>query len=154
MKAGPCCRLCTIWRLMRHLFSVQVILTAGDFAIGIVQLKNAGCKVIVDDITYITAPYYDRWCGGESSRPGCYRRRHLLFCGRATLVKSPMRQTSLLVLPVPSYTKCGIPTGQVHDFGGGNPYQTLYLEPGNYTIVLQWKDAHLFLRANVHRYFN
>ncbi|HEY1020969.1 MAG TPA: hypothetical protein VGE06_01595, partial [Flavisolibacter sp.] len=32
--------------------------SAGDMALGIIELKNAGCKVIVDDVTYVTEPFF------------------------------------------------------------------------------------------------
>ena len=32
--------------------------TAGDFAKGIKELRDAGCKIIVDDITYSTEPFF------------------------------------------------------------------------------------------------
>ncbi len=33
-------------------------ISAGDFALGIEELKNAGCDIIVDDVTYITEPFF------------------------------------------------------------------------------------------------
>ena len=33
-------------------------ISEGDFAQGIYQLQQAGCKVIADDITYITTPFF------------------------------------------------------------------------------------------------
>ena len=33
-------------------------ISAGDFGQGIRELANAGCQVIVDDVTYITEPFY------------------------------------------------------------------------------------------------
>ncbi len=110
--------------------------SAGNFALGIGELVSAGCKVIVDDVTYITEPYYidgviahaaDQAVGNGST----------YFSAAGNFGKKSFEGT-FSGIPLPS-TVTNI-QGLAHDFGGGQPFQTLNLQPGNYTIVLQWED--------------
>ncbi len=110
--------------------------TPGDFAVGIGQLKAAGCDVIVDDITFITEPYFkdgvvaqavDNAVAGGAS-----------YFSAAGNFGAKSYEGNFIGITAPA-TLSGI-TVPVHDFGAGNPLQTLNLQPGNYTIVLQWDD--------------
>ncbi len=109
---------------------------AGDFAQGIQQLATGGCKVIVDDVTYITEPFFRDGVIAQAvnqvvaagvsyfSAAGNFGRKAFdgVFNG------------------IPAPNGLGI-SGLVHDFGGGNALQQLtFLDPGSYTIVLQWDD--------------
>ncbi|HUP11877.1 MAG TPA: S8 family serine peptidase [Niastella sp.] len=112
-------------------------ISAGDFAQGIGELNTAGCKIIVDDITYVTEPYFKDGVVAKAvdqavasgvtyfSAAGNFGKKSYegLFNG----IDAPANLRAL--------------SGTVHDFGSRNPLQTLNLAPGNYTIVLQWDDA-------------
>ncbi len=111
-------------------------LNASDFAHGIYNLQSDGCNVIVDDITYITEPYFKdgiiaRAVDDATSSGVSY------FSAAGNFGKKSYEGT-FTGIPAPASIS-GI-TGTVHDFGGNNPFQALNLTPGNYTIVLQWDD--------------
>lgn len=111
-------------------------ISAGDFAQGISQLKTAGCKVIVDDITFITEPYYTD--GVIAKAVNQVVTNGASYFSAAGNFGKKSYQSTFAGMPAPaSLTTL---TGQVHDFGSGNPFQTLNLDPGNYTIVLQWDE--------------
>ncbi|MEO8762989.1 MAG: S8 family serine peptidase [Ginsengibacter sp.] len=110
--------------------------SAGDFAQGIGELATSGCKVIVDDVTYITEPYFK---DGVIARAvdNVVAGGTTYFSAAGNFGKKSYEATFDGTLP--PATVRGI-TSRVHNFGSGNPFQTLTLSPGNYTIVLQWDD--------------
>ncbi|MBP9925790.1 MAG: hypothetical protein KBF45_07340, partial [Cyclobacteriaceae bacterium] len=104
-------------------------ITAGDFAKGIRDLKtNQNCDIIVDDITYITEPFYTD--------------------GRIAQAVNDVK-----TLGVSYFTAAGnfgnksyestfnpYPGKQAHAFSSTDTLQNITVGPGNYTIVLQWDD--------------
>jgi cytoskeletal protein CcmA (bactofilin family) len=104
-------------------------ITAGDFAKGIRDLKtNQNADIIVDDITYITEPFYTD--------------------GRIAQAVNDVKD-----LGVSYFTAAGnfgnksyesifnpYPGKQTHAFSGTDTLQNITVGPGNYTIVLQWDD--------------
>lgn len=116
------------------LFFRTGFISPGDFAYGIRELVNDhNVDIIVDDITYVTEPFfYD----GEVAQAVDYAASmgvsYFVAAGNFgstayTGTFSPIE--ALEVLPA------GV---TAHDFGGGDIYQSISLEKGNYTIVLQW----------------
>jgi hypothetical protein len=104
--------------------------TAGDFAKGIKDLKDAGCNIIVDDITYPTEPFL---------RDGIVARTvNEVKAAGVTYFSSAGNFGNK------SYEKDFTPfnfNGKVaHDFGGGDVFQKIKLAPGDYTFVFQWVD--------------
>lgn len=109
--------------------------SAGDFAQGIRQLQQDNCSVIVDDVTYITEPFFedgvvakavdDVTAQGVSyfSAAGNY--------GHKSSKHFPSGSASC--------TSCRI--SAVIFNGAGDIYQRISLVPGTYTIVLQWQDS-------------
>ncbi|HKK42527.1 MAG TPA: hypothetical protein VJ963_08980, partial [Bacteroidales bacterium] len=106
-----------------------------DMAAGIDELADAGCNVIVDDITYITEPFFrdspisqaidSVTAGGVSyfSAAGNFGTKSY----------------SAVFTPYTGKSVRGI-AGTPHDFGGGDIYQSISLVEGDYIIVLQWDD--------------
>ncbi len=107
-------------------------ISAGDCAYGVIQLKDAGCHVIVDDVTYITEPFFKKGIITQAV--------DIATAAGVTYF------TSAGNFGQKSYTSTFTPGVEVasgvyaHDFGTGKRSQTLRLKPGQYTIALQWQD--------------
>ena len=109
-------------------------ISAGDMAMGIYSLQQAGCQVIVDDVTYITEPFFQDGIISQAvdsvtnlgvsyfTSAGNYG--NLAYSGAFNPTTAPY----------------GI-TGQAHNYGGGSFLQNINLTPGDYTIVMQWQDS-------------
>ncbi len=119
-----------------HLAFTTGFVSAGNFAQGIEQLFTAGCNVIVDDVTYMTEPFFQ---DGRvaTAVDDVVSNGATYFSAAGNFGNKSYEGTFADITPPPGLA--GL-TGTVHDFGGGNPFQTLNLTPGNYTIVLQWVD--------------
>lgn len=118
-------------------------ITPGDMAVGIQQLADAGCNGIVDDVTYITEPFF---------KPGVIARKI------AELGSAVHYVTAAGNFGVKSYeanfvdggnAPFGI-GGRAHNFGTAGAVDLTQrdsvkgtaLKPGIYTVVLQWDDEH------------
>ena len=111
-------------------------LTAGDFATGINELTAAGCKVIVDDVTYITEPYLKD--GVVAKAVDAAKLNGVSYFSAAGNFKNKSYEKDFK--PVDA-SQAGFAGKVAHDFsGGGDIFQHITLAPGNYTIVLQWVD--------------
>ncbi|MEP7264452.1 MAG: LamG-like jellyroll fold domain-containing protein, partial [Bacteroidota bacterium] len=110
--------------------------SAGDFAQGIKELRDDSCDIIVDDVTFITEPFFQDGVVAKAvdkvtadgatyfSAAGNYGSKS--YTGTFTPVAAP----------------AGFPaSARAHNFGGGDIYQHVILPPGTYTIVLQWEDS-------------
>ena len=110
-------------------------LTAGDFAAGIHQLKDAGCKVITDDVTFITEPFLKD--GVVARAVDSVVKEGVAYFSAAGNFSNKSYEKDFNPIPVAS----GIFAGKMaHNFGGGDMFQHIKLAPGNYTIVFQWVD--------------
>src|SRR6185436_4187167 len=108
-------------------------ISAGNFADGIKELRDAGCDIIVDDITYITEPYFKDGVIAQAVED--------------VTASGVSYFTSAGNFGVKSYEGIFNPTpapagyaGVAHNFGGGDFFQGLNLTKGTYTIALQWDD--------------
>jgi hypothetical protein len=111
-------------------------LTAGDFATGIQALKDSGCKVIVDDVTYITEPYLKD--GVVAKTVDAVKALGVSYFSAAGNFANKSYESDFK--PV-SAAPAGFTDKMAHDFSGsGDIFQHITLVPGNYTIVLQWVD--------------
>ncbi|MDN3654626.1 MBG domain-containing protein [Ferruginibacter paludis] len=110
--------------------------TAGDFATGIADLKNAGCSVIVDDVTYITEPYLKD--GVVAKAVDAVKAQGVsYFSAAGNFANKSYEQDFTPASAAPA----GFPGKMAHDFSGtGDIFQHITLVPGDYTIVLQWVD--------------
>ena len=118
-------------------------ITPGDMAQGIQQLADAGCDAIVDDVTYITEPFF---------KPGVIARKIAQLGSTVSYV------TAAGNFGAKSYegdfvdagpAPFGI-VGKAHNFGTSalvdvtqrDSVKGTPLKPGIYTLVLQWDDQH------------
>ncbi|HWJ26209.1 MAG TPA: S8 family serine peptidase [Flavisolibacter sp.] len=115
-------------------------ITAGDMAQGIQQLGDLNCNVIVDDVTFITEPFF---------RPGVIANaihnasaRGIQYVTAAGNFGTKSYEGDFR--PAAASAPFGI-AGTVHDFGGGDIFQEDSVhgttdQPGVYTMVLQWDE--------------
>lgn len=110
--------------------------TAGDFARGIKELRDAGCKIIVDDITYATEPFLKDGIVAKAvdevkSAAG----------GGVTYFSSAGNfGIKSYLADFNRYTFGG---RVVHNFGTSaapDAFEKIKLAPGDYTFVFQWLD--------------
>lgn len=109
-------------------------ISAGDFAQGIRDLQQNGCDVIVDDVTYITEPFFQD--GIVADAVDEVKADGVSYFSSAGNYGNKSYQSVFSGAPAPF----GL-SGSAHDFGGGDVYQSLTLPPGSYTVVLQWADS-------------
>jgi hypothetical protein len=109
-------------------------ISAGDFAEGIKELASAGCDVIVDDVTYITEPFFKE--GLVSTAVNTVAAQGVSYFSAAGNFGNKAYEGVFNPVVAPA----GF-TGSAHDFGGGDLYQSITLPAGSYTIVLQWEDS-------------
>ncbi len=108
-------------------------ISEGDFAQGISDLQGAGCNVIADDVTYITAPFFEDGLAAQAvDKVKALGVSYFSAAGN-------FGSKSYEAVFNPALAPQGI--GQAHNFGGGDIYQNDSLKAGVYTIVLQWEDS-------------
>jgi hypothetical protein len=110
-----------------------------DFAKGIRDLKDAGCDVIVDDITYISEPFFRD--GVVAQAVDEVKAQGVSYFTSAGNFGTRSWQGTFAPVAAPT----GV-TGQAHNFasGTGSPtdiLQSITLYEGDYTIVFQWDDG-------------
>jgi len=115
--------------------------TAGHFAQGIKDLYQAGCKVIVDDVTFVTEPFFkdgmvskavaEVSTAGVTYVTAAGNHRNNAYSGTFNPATAPNNLT-----------------GKAHNFGNGDIYQNIHLAPGDYMVVLQWNDNVYTLGGN------
>ena len=104
-------------------------ISAGDFAQGILALKQDNCNVIVDDVTYITEPFFQDGVVAQAVNTVASQGVHYFTAAGNTGTSSYGSTFNATTAPA------GI-TGTAHNFGGGTRFQSVSLTPGTYTIVL------------------
>jgi hypothetical protein len=109
--------------------------TAGDFAAGIQELKQAGCNVIVDDVTYITEPFLKD--GTVATAVNTVTAQGVSYFSAAGNFANRSYEKDFNPVDI---APLGFTGKKAHNFGGGDLFQHVKLAPGNYTIVLQWVD--------------
>ncbi|NNM15797.1 MAG: hypothetical protein HKO56_03985, partial [Bacteroidia bacterium] len=109
-------------------------ISEGDLALGIIELAQAGCNVIADDITFITSPFFqDGVIAKAVDSVTSMGVKYFVAAGNFDS-KSYQNQYSPMAAPL------GL-VGTAHDFGSGDNLQSVTLEPGAYTVMLQWEDS-------------
>ncbi|MDF1573490.1 MAG: S8 family serine peptidase, partial [Bacteroidales bacterium] len=102
-----------------------------DFAAGIQELADAGCDIIVDDLTYITEPFFRD--GAVARAVNAVSQQGVTYFSSA----GNFGNKSYEGLFIPEKVPGGI---IAHNFGGGDTYQSISFGDGTYVIVLQWDD--------------
>jgi len=109
-----------------------------DFAQGIVELKDAGCDVIVDDVTYISEPFFRD--GAIAQSVDIVTAEGVAYFSAAGNFGTNSWEGIFEGVTAPE----GV-GGDAHNFAPeGNPVdisQNVTLAAGQYTIVLQWDDG-------------
>ncbi len=109
-------------------------ISAGDFAQGIEELQQDSCNIICDDITFITEPFLS---DGQVARAvNKVNALGVTYFSAAGNFGNKSYTSTFAPAPAPSPL-----TGNAHNFGGGDRFQKISLQPGNYTVVLQWQDS-------------
>jgi hypothetical protein len=112
--------------------------SSGDFAQGILQLQQAGCDIIVDDVTYITEPFFQD--GVVAKAVDQVKNLGVSYFSAAGNYGKNSYQSVFTPVTTPP-AGVTIPAGtQAHNYGGGSVFQNISLKPGNYMVVLQWTD--------------
>lgn len=112
-------------------------LGAVDFANGIRELQQAGCDVIVDDISYISEPFFRD--GVVAQAVNEVKALGVSYFSAAGNFGTRSWQGNF----APATAPAGV-VGQAHDFNSGTGvdiYQSIKLYEGEYTIVFQWDDG-------------
>ena len=129
-----------------QLFFRTAFLGQADFALGIDELVAAGCNVIVDDIGYRTAPFFQDGVIAQAA-DRAFQKGVAYFSsagnsGRDSY-ESPFNNSGIQLADAE-----GNVLGFAHDFGGGDIFQDFVLEPSdtaagdfnNVLLSLQWDD--------------
>ncbi|HPE58286.1 MAG TPA: S8 family serine peptidase, partial [Bacteroidales bacterium] len=112
------------------------VLNPIDFAQGIIDLKDAGCDVIVDDITYISEPFFED--GLVAQTVNSVVSQGVAYFSAAGNFGTNSYESYFNDAPTPT----GL-SGTAHNFAasGTDIYQSISVDEGNYTVVLQWDDG-------------
>jgi len=106
-----------------------------DMAHGIRELANAGADIIVDDLSYITEPFFRD--GVISQTIDSVVSEGVSFFSSAGNFGRTAYTAVYDPAPAPSTI-----TGTAHNFDGmGDIFQNILLLEGNYTLVMQWDDG-------------
>ncbi|NTV84350.1 MAG: hypothetical protein HGA23_08640, partial [Bacteroidales bacterium] len=109
-----------------------------DFAKGIIDLQQADCDIIVDDITYISEPFFRD--GIVAKAVDSVASLGVTYFSAAGNFGSRTFESVFYPSTAPDSI-----TGEAHNFagaeGGTDIYQNITLAPGSYTVVLQWDDG-------------
>ncbi|MEZ5195706.1 MAG: S8 family serine peptidase [Bacteroidales bacterium] len=110
-----------------------------DFAQGIIELKDAGCDIIVDDITYISEPFFED--GIVAQAVDAVTAEGVAYFTAAGNFGTNSYEDDFHAATPPA----GL-SGLAHNFNSDGPgendiYQSISVEEGNYTLVLQWDDG-------------
>lgn len=109
-------------------------ITSGHFAESIIALANDSCDVIVDDITYVTEPFFTD--GLVAKAVNEVAAKGVAYFSAAGNFGKSSYEGNFNAAPAPA----GF-TGEAHDFGGGDVMQSVTLKAGVYSIVMQWEDS-------------
>ena len=119
---------------------------AYDFALGIDELVNAGCNVLVDDITYYGQPFFRD--GVVAKAVDAAAANGVSYFSSAGNFSNKAYDGNFNTLPAPAGITSLNPTAVAHGFGGSDIFQQIKLAKGSYTVVLQWDDDVYSLGGN------
>ncbi|HKK40373.1 MAG TPA: S8 family serine peptidase, partial [Cryomorphaceae bacterium] len=108
-----------------------------DFATGILELNEAGCDIIVDDITYISEPFFRD--GVVAQAVDAVNNSGTAYFSAAGNFATDSWEGEFNPTAAPEDF-----VGEAHNFageGGNDIYQSITVNSGDYTLVLQWDDG-------------
>lgn len=109
-----------------------------DFAAGIIALNNDTCDVIVDDITYISEPFFRD--GIVAQAVDVVNASGTAYFSAAGNFGTKSWEADFSPTDAP-----GDLLGEAHNFAaeeeGNDVYQNITVNSGDYTLVLQWDDG-------------
>ena len=111
--------------------------TNTDFAKGIKELKDAGCNIVVDDMTYMNEPFLKD--GVVAKTVDTVVGQGVTYISAAgNFNKQSYEKDGNFV----DASSIGFGGGRkAHNFGNNDLFQQIKLRPGNYVFVLQWVDG-------------
>ena len=110
--------------------------TNTDFAKGIKELKDAGCTIIVDDMTYMNEPFLKDGVVAKTVDT-VVGQGVSYFSAAGNFNKQSYEKDGNFV----DASSIGFAGKKAHSFGGNDLFQQIKLRPGNYVFVLQWLDG-------------
>ncbi len=108
-----------------------------DMAEGIRELADAGCDIIVDDLSYITEPFFTDGVISKAINEVVNDDKVTFFSSAGNFGKYSYMGN------FQAYEAPATIIGDAHDFsdGDGDIFQGVTLDKGSYTLVLQWDDG-------------
>ena len=125
-------------------------ISPGNFAQGIVDLANVDCDIIVDDITYITEPFFKD--GIVAQAVEVVSDFDKIYVSAAGNYGANSYTGVFDVLPGVDLDFPIDTMSAPHDFGGGDYMQQITLVPGVYTVAMQWDDNYFSLNEGGAQY--
>lgn len=116
-------------------------ISAGNMAQGIRDLKQSGCQIEVDDISYVTEPFFRDGLIAQAVNE--VKAQGVTYFTSAGNYGD--RSYEGIFNPVPAPAPL---SGSAHNFSNGDIYQSISLTPGNYLVVLQWEDDFYSINQN------
>ena len=114
--------------------------TEGDLAFGMQQLAAAGCKVIIDDITFVTALMLKDGVAAKTVNNLTAQQKVFHSTSAGNFGNKSYEKN---FNPVDA-TSIGFPGKMAHNFGSSNSqpdfFQKVMLRPGDHLFVFQWAD--------------
>nr|WKN37616.1 S8 family serine peptidase [Tunicatimonas sp. TK19036] len=112
-----------------------------SFAQGIIDLANADCDVIVDDVSYFAEPFFQD--GIISQAVDEVAQRDVVYLSSAGNSAQQSYESSFNNLGFILADTAGNVLGFPHDFGSGDIYQRYIVPPtGSLILSLQWSDPY------------
>lgn len=111
------------------------------FAQGIIDLADAGCNVIVDDVGYFAEPFFQD--GIISQAVDEVAQREVVYFSSAGNSAQQSYENPFNNLGFQLADDLGNYLGYPHDFGGGDIFQRYIIPPtGSLILSLQWSDPY------------
>ncbi len=110
-----------------------------DFAEGILALDEAGCDVIVDDITYINEPFFRD--GIVAQAVDAVNEAGTAYFSAAGNFGTKSWEGTFSATDAPADFEVGEAHNFAADSEGNDIYQNITVNSGDYTLVLQWDDG-------------
>ena len=122
-----------------ELFFRTVFYTPGDFAQGIQESYNAGCRIIAEDVIYASEPFYkDGVVAQKVNEVKNLGMSYFVAAGNYS-----KRSHEFVGFNGVDATSIGFPGKTAHNFGSGGTvdmFQHIRVRPGDLKLAFQWLD--------------